>query len=183
MAWVKTKDIPFNERYVYMVLDQVVLDKPLISNLEMLYEFIDIQLSPKRVFKNGSAYTLILKRAREIAGYRKNIISRRQVKAIINVQRRKNDICIRIPYASEYIFKAIFDIFEGYKKDPSINIPPEIEKCYGQIRREVFYCKQCEQYKYKFTNNLLNDRNELRELRHSLLNDICSEECSLGKEF
>lgn len=183
MASVRIQNIPFNERYVHMVLDPYILTESATYNLRLLYEFIDNNSPGKSTGKNGKAYRIILKRARELAGSRRRIISKRQVAALIKVIKKETGQSIKIPYASEYIFRAVFDTFEKYKDDKSIIVPPEIIMLYGKVRREVFYNKQSEQYKYKYENGLLNDREELKEIRKALLNDICSEECSLGKEF
>ena len=182
-ANVNPKCIPFRERYVNLALDHIVLSESMVSNLKCLYEFIDNNTQGNSTWKYGNAYTIILKRARAIAGNRKSIISRRQVKELIKIHDNGMDLNVKIPYASEYIFCAIFDIYEQYRKDASVIIPPELSKAHGEIRREIFYKEQCEQYKYKLKNQLLDDRPELKKIRLALLNDLCSDDCSLGKEF
>lgn len=183
MANVKLKCISLSERYVKLALDQNILSESMVLNLKRIFEFIDNNTQGYSTWKYGNAYTVILKRARDIAGNRKHIISKKQVKELLKTHGKGMDLSVKIPYAAEYIFCAIFDIYDKYRSDTSIIIPPELAYAHGEIRRELFYKEQCEQYRYKFTHQLLNERPELEELRFALLNDLCSEDCSLGKEF
>lgn len=183
MAFVKMKDIPFDERYVLIMINDNVLTEAITYDLRLLYEFIDKHAPEKSHWKFGKAYRMILRRAKEKAGYRKYIISKRQVASLINVYKKNNDQYIKIPFASEYIFYAIFSIFEEFSSDPSISIPQNIKASYGRVRREVFYKSQSNQYEYDYKHGLLSERPELEDIRKNLLNDICSEECSLGKDF
>lgn len=182
MSHVKIKEIPFNERYVNLALDEGILTGPMLANLKCLYEFIG-RNSPGNCSNNdGNAFRAILKKARTFAGSRKYIISKRQVAALIRAKGGEYASSIKIPYASDYIFRAIFEIFDGYRNNPLVAIPPEIMNIYGQVRRDVFYGIQSSQYEYKYTHNLLNDREDLRDIRRDLLNDLCSEDCTLGKQ-
>lgn len=181
MSDVKIRTIPFNERYVNLVLDDNILLGPMIANLKCLYEFIDKNSTGNSNYKYGNAYRDILKKARYLAGSRKYIISKKQVASLIRATGVEYASSIKIPYASDYIFRAIFEIFEGYRNNPVVSIPSEIMELYGKVRRDVFYGIQSSQYEYKLTHNMLNRREDLRALRRALLNDLCSEECSLGK--
>ena len=183
MSNIKTKDIPFNERYVYLALNGDFLAESVTHNLRCLYEFIDKCTPGGNTWKYGNAYRVILYEARKLAGYRKNIISKRQVCSLIRTIENKDVTVVKIPYSCDYIFRAIFSIFERYKKDASISVPPEIEAFYSQLRRTVFYSKQSEQYEYKFTHNILENKENLRKIRVALLNDLCSDECALGRDF
>lgn len=182
MANVKIKDIPFDERYVDLYLDDGILLGPMVANLRCLYEFIDRNAPGNSAWKYGNAYRAILRKARSLAGTRRYIISKKQVAALINPKGKEYAISIKIPYSSEYIFKAIFEIFDGYRRNEQVVIPSEIETMYGKLRREVFFLTQSEQYRYKFEHNLLNSREELRDIRRALVNDLCSDDCSLGKK-
>ena len=167
-----------------MELDNHILIEPMISNLKILYEFIDKNSPGNSKWKYENGYRNILRKARVYDGSRKYIISKRQVASLINAYTKKGISYVRIPYSADYIFRAIFDIFESYKQDPSVSIPPNIEILYKKIRRDVFYREQSEQYEYKLTHNILLRREEeIEEIRYALLNDICSDECTIGKEF
>lgn len=183
MSNVKIKKIPFNERYVNLALADNIHLGAMTANLKALYEFIDKNEHGRytSIYEYGNAYRAILKRARLLAGSRKYIISKRQVAALINPIISQNGFSTKIPYACDYIFRAIFEIFDNYKNDPMVSIPSELTRLYGKIRRDAFYSIQCSQYEYAYMHNLLNDREELREIREALLNDLCSEECALGK--
>lgn len=181
MSHVKIKEIPFNERYVNLALDEGILIGPMTANLKCLYEFIDQNSPGNSAWKYGNAYRAILKKARSFAGSRKYIISKRQVAALIRAEGEEYASSTKIPYACDYIFKAIFEIFDGYKNNPVVSIPPEIINIYGQVRRDVFFAIQSSQYEYKYMHNMLNEREDLRNIRRHLLNDICADDCSLGK--
>lgn len=186
MSNVKIKDIPFMERYVKLVIEGDVHRGTIVANLRCLYEFIGKNSPGNPQYEFGNACRVILKRARNLAGYRKYIISKRQVIELVegHCDNRNDEIVeyIKIPYASDYIFRAIFDIFEEYKNEGVISIPSEIAQKYGNVRRDVFYDEQSRQYHYKYINGLLNDRLELSELRENLLNDLCSRTCALGRK-
>lgn len=183
MSNVKIKEIPFNERYVNLALDDNIQIGPMTANLKILYEFLDKNEHGTYMsnYKYGNAYRAILKKARMLAGSRKYIISKKQVVALIKPKTSRGCSSTKIPYASDYIFRAIFEIFDNYKNDPMVSIPPELMVLYGKVRREVFYGIQCSQYEYKYTHNILNDREDLKNIREALLNDLCSEKCALGK--
>lgn len=194
MNHIKTKDIPFNERYIHLALDDHVNPNQMTANLQKLYGYLDSVLPGNSFGRYGNASRAILKKARQIAGNRGRIISKKQVLSLVrfydyggriiqSFPESDRHYSIKIPYSSGYIFQAIFSIFEEYKTNNTISIPNEISACYGKIRRDVFYLSQCQQYEYKFKNNLLNNRPELYELRENLLNDLCSVECALGGKF
>lgn len=182
MSNVKIKEIPYSERYVHLAIDKNVLTGPMTANLKCLYEFINRNSPGNSSFQYGNAARAILKKARTLAGSRRYIISKKQVLSLVRANGDEYAISIKIPYASDYIFKAIFEIFEGYKNNPVVSVPPEILGLYGKIRREVFFSIQSEQYEYKLKHNLLNERDDLDEIRKALLNDLCSDECALGKQ-
>ena len=186
MSNVKTKDVPFCERYVNLVLDGDILRGPMIANLKCLYEFIGKNSPGNPKYELGNGCRAILQKARSLAGCRAHIISKRQVIALIDAQcaGKTNDIVeyIKIPYTNDYIFRTIFDILDGYKNNTSVSIPDEISRLYGKIRRDVFYGEQSKQYQRKYNGGLLRDRPELSDLRRNLLNDLCSEECALGRK-
>lgn len=181
MSNVKIKDIPFNERYVNLALDDNILLGPMTANLKCLYEFIDKNSPGNSCWEYGNAYRAILKKARFLAGSRKYIISKKQVAALINPEGKEYASSTKIPYASDYIFRAIFEIFDGYRNDSVVSIPPELLALYGKVRRDVFFSIQSSQYQYKFANNMLNQRENLRDIRRALLNDLCSDDSTLGK--
>lgn len=64
MSNVKIKDIPFNERYVNLALDDNILLGPMTANLKCLYEFINKNSPGNSCWKYGNAYRAILKKAR-----------------------------------------------------------------------------------------------------------------------
>lgn len=183
MSNVKMRQIPFDERYIYLALDQDIFPDSIVIKLRLIYGLIDKQFENDFAGEYGNAYRAILRKARELAGNRKYIISKRQVASLIKIY-EKNDISyIRIPYACDYIFRAILALFEEYKNDVTMDISKEIQVLYGNIRRDIFYKTQSEQYKYKYTHNLLSEREELKDIRRALLNDLCSDECAIGKRF
>lgn len=186
MAEVKLKDIPFDERYIKLIVYDVNEPNTIVANLRCLFNFIgNVEGEFRPEYSIGTASRAILKRARRIAGNRKYIISKRQVLSLLKAETNieiNNTVIIKIPYASEYIFKAIFDIFNEYR-NRNVIIPDEFINLYGSVRRDIFYNEQSNQYRYDYENNLLADREELTELRRRLLNDLCSEICALGREF
>jgi hypothetical protein len=180
MSNVKIESIPLNERYVNIIIDKCPKMDNMTDNLKLIYELInDNSTGYGREY--GKAYRAILKKARRLAGKRKYIISKKQVASLIRSYSDGDCVSVKIPYASDYIFRAIFDIFDLLKADSNVIIPSEIVSLYGENRRESFYDVQSSQYEYKFTHNLLNERDELTSIRKELVNDLCTEKCSLGK--
>lgn len=185
MSNVKLKEIPFGERYVKLIIDGHFQGGPMVANLRRLYEFIGTNSpgNPKYTFGNGCR--AILRKARTLAGYRTYMISKKQVFQLVNAYCNRDDDTVeyvKIPYASDYIFRAIFSILDEYKATKGVVVPLEITELYGKIRREVFYAEQSRQYHRKYEEGLLNNRPELDELRRELLNDLCSEACALGRK-
>lgn len=90
---------------------------------------------------------------------------------------------VKIPYSADYIFRAIFSVFDKYKQSSSVPISPELVALFGKVRREVFYKEQSDKYEYAVKNDLLNKRDELFDIRKKLVNDLCTGDCTLGKRF
>lgn len=128
MPHVIISEIPFNEKYVNLALDEGILIGPMTANLKRVYEFIDENSPGNSVWKYVNAYRAILKKARSFAGSRKYIISKRQVAALVSVEGEEYASSTKIPYASDYIFEAIFEILDGYINDPTVSIPPQLMK-------------------------------------------------------
>lgn len=185
MSHVKIAEIPFNERYVNLALENDISAGPLVANLKCLYSFIDKNSPKVSKWEYGNAYRAILNKARTLAGSkRSHIISKRQVAALINPQVREGiAMSTKIPYSADYIFRAIFMIFDDFKNDPAVSIPSELMALYGEVRREVFYREQSKKYEYAIKNGLLKKRDELEDIRRKLANDLCSDDCALGKRF
>lgn len=181
MAFVKTKDIPFNERYVSLPIENHSIED-MTENLRLLYNFIDNNAPGNSIYKNGNAYRWILKKARYRAGNHKHIISKKQVAALIGENRGYGNRT-KIPYTSGYIFEAIFQIFDELRNDTTIEIPQKLVLLYGNTRREVFYRVQSNEYNYRYTHNNLDERCELAKIRKSLLNDLCANNSALGKRY
>lgn len=176
MSYVKTKDIDFNCRYVNTELFGEFDDvKKLTSNLEKIYAYIDDKEGGSIIRPYGKAYRKILKLARAYAGARGYIISKRQVANLIKVYEDKGELYVKIPYAVDYIFKAIFTIIEEYKMEDT-NIPDDIKNMFGLIRRDYFYKEQ------SFSYSRIYRRSEER-IRYNLNMDLNSENCTLERRF
>lgn len=86
MSQIKLKDIPFNDRYVYLRLDGNLAAESLVANLKHLYWFIDQNEPGVYSWQNGKAFRAILKEARRLAGNRRSyIISKKQVTSLITI--------------------------------------------------------------------------------------------------
>lgn len=64
----------------------------------------------------------ILKEARRFAKRNKRIISKRQVHELIKVYEREDGVWVKIPYASGYIFRAIFSLMDKYKEQSEVPV-------------------------------------------------------------
>lgn len=185
MSQIKLKDIPFNDRYVYLRLDGNLAAESLVANLKHLYWFIDQNEPGVYSWQNGKAFRAILKEARRLAGNRRSyIISKKQVTSLITIfVDKEGGVSVKIPYSADYIFRAIFSVFDKYKQSSSVPISPELVALFGKVRREVFYKEQSDKYEYAVKNDLLNKRDELFDIRKKLVNDLCTGDCTLGKRF
>ena len=143
MGKVKTKDIDFNDRYAYVELFGLEVDtEKIVANLKDLYAYIDAE-EGNSLYLYGKAYRHIQSIARAYAGRRSWIISKKQVSNLIKVHQKDGKKYVKIPYASDYIFRAIFTILDEYKEQGK-NIPEKIQKMFGLIRRDCFYKDQAE---------------------------------------
>lgn len=181
MGNVKTRDIDFNHRYSKTMLFGD-LDNPyeIKDNLEKLYAYIDKKEGGNPLFKYGKAYRKILMLARGFAGSRKYIISKRQVANLIKVYKgdktNDNTYYVKIPYAANYIFQAIFTILEIYKEENVNDIPEDIINMFGQLRRDCFYKEQCLSY------NQFCTQHDTSQIQRSLNDDLNSEESLLERK-
>ena len=118
MSNVKTKDVPFCERYVNLVLDGDILRGPMIANLKCLYEFIGKNSPGNPKYELGNGCRAILQKARALAGCRAHIISKRQVIALIDAQcaGKTNDIVeyIKTYFPEKYDAGIIYHVHNGY---------------------------------------------------------------------
>lgn len=176
MSKVDTKEIKCFDRYItIMMFGQFDHPKILTSNLELLYEFIDKQVSGGVNSKGyGNGMRAILKEARKYARYNKRIISKRQVHELIKIHEKADEVWVKIPYASDYIFRAIFSLVNKYREQGE---PPEvITTMYGKRRRDVFYKDQT----YSFNKICSNNDPEIKK---ALNYDLNSDGCALGGKF
>lgn len=177
MSRVKTKDIDFNNRYYKVALFGNYADPNVIkSNLEKLYAYIDEKEGGNLHFKYGKAYRKILMLARGYAGAHKYIISKRQVANLIKVYSNDELQYIKIPYAADYIFRAIFSILTTYRNNGNNDIPTDIVQMFGKLRRDCFYKEQ------SLSLAEICRRSEVEPIVRELNDDLNSEECSLGRE-
>lgn len=176
LSKVNLGDINFFERYVSVELFGCDTEEEVVGNLRKIYEFIDCVEGGVPWFPMGAAYRKIKKTAREKYGRsKKYIISKRQVKNLIVIHKYKDTKFVKIPFTSDYIFKAIFFILEEYKED-EIDIPPYIEMFRGKLRRFCFYNNQS----YSLNRICSVDSpNLMRDLNY----DINADKGALGKIF
>ena len=172
MSKVKVKDIGLSDRYANTELfgTDNEPDK-IIGNLKELYAYIDTK-EGFSIYQYGNAYRKILKLARAYAGRHSRIISKRQISNLIKIHRKEDVEYVKIPYAADYIFKAIFAIFDEYKKTED-DIPEHIKNMFGLSRRDCFYKKQCDSYARVYEEGDM-------QIRKDLQHDINSERCALG---
>lgn len=176
LSKVNLKNINFFDRYVNVVLFGNDLDYDVVGNLKKVYEFINDTEGGIPFFPLGAAYSKIKKIAREKYGRtRKNVISKRQIRNLIEIHMYKGDKYVKIPYTADYIFKAIFFILEEYKED-GIEIPSDIEQLRGNLRRLCFYNNQSESLKRICD---VNSPDLWRDLNY----DINSDNGALGQIF
>ena len=178
MSHVSLMEIGFNERYYFVRLfGEFESDEEIKDNLEQFYiaQQESDKLHKKPKFPIGVAYRKILKEARLHAGRGKYIISKRQVANLIKVYDNDGNKYVKIPYTVDYIFKALFLIMSAYI-DEGKELPDNIRKLYGQIRRTCFYDKQSDSFK-----RVCADDN--RVIIKHLNQDLNSANCSLGKVF
>lgn len=175
MSAVKINEIKFNYRYVSVELfGQFNNYKEVVGNLESLYEYIDKKEGGNSFYKYGKAYRKILKMARAYAGARGYIISKRQVSNLIKVYDKAGVVYVKIPYAADYIFRAIFTIFEQYRTEE--DIPENIVQLLGKFRRECFYKEQCFSYARL-------DIGDDEHMKYNLNLDLNTENGVLGRRF
>ena len=174
MSKVKTKDIDFNLRYANIELFGSNIDSEIIvKNLRELYKYIDFKEGAS-VYPYSKAYRRILKLARAQAGRRSWIISKRQIANLIKVHYKEDMVYVKIPYAADYIFKAIFLILDEYKENGE-DFPENIQNMFGLLRRDCFYKTQCDSYARVYKKGNM-------KIQESLQYDLNSENGVLAKK-